>query len=55
MWIPAFAVFALGSLAVAQGEVRIGLIAWQTDYDTAVRRARELDRPLLVHFGENPG
>jgi len=38
-----------------QGEVRIGDIYWFGDYDRAVRVARKEGKPLLRHFGENPG
>lgn len=34
---------------------RIGKIDWYTDYDAAVELARSLDKPLWVHFGEDPG
>jgi hypothetical protein len=50
------AIAVLAALAsLADDEVRIGLITWQTDYDAALRLAREQDKPLLVHFGEHPG
>jgi hypothetical protein len=35
--------------------VRIGDIDWHTDYDVAAAEAVLRDRPLLLHFGENPG
>lgn len=41
--------------AVEHEFVRIGGIDWHTDYDEALQRARELRKPLWVHFGENPG
>lgn len=41
--------------AGAPEAVRIGDIEWLVDYDSALRLARETDRPLWVHFGENPG
>ena len=36
-------------------QVRIGRIYWQTDYDAALALARAQNKPLLLHFGENPG
>ena len=33
----------------------IGQISWYVDYDAAVEVAREQDKALWVHFGENPG
>lgn len=35
--------------------VRIGVVDWYVDYGEALRAALELERPLWVHFGENPG
>lgn len=35
--------------------VRIGGIEWHADYDRALAAARTTDRPLWLHFGENPG
>lgn len=35
--------------------VRIGGISWYTDYDFAMRVARQENKPLWLHFGENPG
>lgn len=35
--------------------VRIGDIQWYVDYDAALAIAREQDKALWVHFGENPG
>ncbi len=35
--------------------VRIGGVLWYVDYDAAVEIAREQDKALWVHFGENPG
>jgi hypothetical protein len=35
--------------------VQIGLIDWYTDYDAAQAIAAREHKPLLVHFGENPG
>jgi uncharacterized protein YbjT (DUF2867 family) len=34
---------------------RIGKIRWYTDYDAAAELARTLDKPMWVHFGEDPG
>ena len=36
-------------------QVRIGDIDWYVDYDAAVDVAREADKALWVHFGEDPG
>lgn len=35
--------------------VQIGEILWYVDYDEAVEVARTEDKPLWVHFGEDPG
>lgn len=35
--------------------VTIGGIEWHTDYDVAQADAVRRDKPLLLHFGENPG
>lgn len=35
--------------------VRIGDIDWYVDYDAALEVAREQDKALWMHFGENPG
>ena len=35
--------------------VQIGEILWYVDYDRAVEFARAEDKPLWVHFGEDPG
>jgi len=37
------------------GQVRIGRIYWHTSYDDARALARRENKPLLLHFGENPG
>ena len=42
---------AAGSLE----RVPIGDIDWYVDYEAAVEVAREQDKALWVHFGENPG
>jgi len=34
---------------------RIGAVDWYLDYDRGRRAALELERPLWVHFGEDPG
>jgi len=36
-------------------QVLIGDIRWYVDYEAAVEIAREQDKALWVHFGENPG
>lgn len=36
-------------------QVRIGGVLWYVDYDAALAVAREQDKALWVHFGENPG
>ena len=35
--------------------VQIGSVHWYVDYEAAVQVAREQDKALWVHFGENPG
>jgi hypothetical protein len=35
--------------------VTIGDVTWYVDYDAALAIAREQDKALWVHFGENPG
>ncbi len=39
----------------AQPTVTIGQIQWYTDYDEALVVARQQNKPLWLHFGENPG
>ncbi len=39
----------------ATAQVRIGEIDWFVDYETARAHARDVDKPLWVHFGEHPG
>lgn len=39
----------------APDTVRIGGIDWYEDYDAALVVASRLEKPLWVHFGENPG
>lgn len=41
--------------AAAATQVRIGEIDWYVDYAAAQAVAREVDKPLWVHFGEHPG
>lgn len=36
-------------------QVEIGAVRWYVDYDAALAVAREQDKALWVHFGENPG
>ena len=36
-------------------QVRIGDVLWYVDYDAALEIARQQDKALWVHFGENPG
>lgn len=46
---------ALSLPSWAEKTVKIGEITWYTDYSQAMAKARELGRPLWLHFGENPG
>ena len=39
----------------APKQVQIGSIHWYVDYEAALAVAREQDKALWVHFGENPG
>jgi len=39
----------------AEERVQIGGVLWYVDYDSALEVAREQDKALWVHFGENPG
>ena len=41
--------------AGAAPRVLIGAVRWYVDYESAVEIAREQDKALWVHFGENPG
>lgn len=41
--------------AAAAEQVQIGDVQWYVDYEAAVEIAREQDKALWVHFGENPG
>lgn len=36
-------------------DVQIGSIHWYSDYDQGLAVARSLNRPIWLHFGENPG
>ena len=36
-------------------QVTIGDVRWYVDYDAAVEVARQAEKALWVHFGENPG
>ena len=36
-------------------QVKIGGIQWYVDYDAALKIAQKENKPLWVHFGENPG
>lgn len=36
-------------------QVKIGGIEWYVDYDAAQKIAKEQNKPLWLHFGENPG
>ena len=54
---------ALGACSAVAGEeeaaavpqVRIGGVLWYSDYDAAVAAAKGENKPLWMHFGENPG
>ncbi len=35
--------------------VRIGAIDWYVKYEDAMAAAKESNRPIWLHFGENPG
>lgn len=35
--------------------VKIGAVTWYTDYDEAMAIAKKANKPLWLHFGENPG
>lgn len=36
-------------------QVRIGGIFWYVDYDAALKIAQKENKPIWLHFGENPG
>lgn len=46
---------ALTGLGWAQPTVQIGQVTWYTDYDQAMKVATKENKPLWLHFGENPG
>jgi len=42
-------------LAADADTVRIGSIDWYVNYDDALADAKRTNRPVWLHFGENPG
>ena len=36
-------------------QVKIGGIQWYVDYDAALKIAKAKQKPIWLHFGENPG
>ncbi len=36
-------------------QVKIGGIHWYVDYDAALEIAQQENKPIWLHFGENPG
>ncbi|MFT3712014.1 MAG: thioredoxin family protein [Archangium sp.] len=42
-------------LAVAANPPELGKVKWERDFDAAVRRSKETQKPLLVLFDEVPG
>lgn len=36
-------------------QVKIGGIQWYVNYDAAQKIAKEKNKPMWLHFGENPG
>ncbi|MEM8733117.1 MAG: hypothetical protein AAGG44_02780 [Planctomycetota bacterium] len=36
-------------------QVKIGGIQWYVDYDAALKIAQKENKPMWLHFGENPG
>lgn len=42
-------------LAADAETVRIGSIDWYVNYDDALADAKKTNRPVWLHFGENPG
>ena len=42
-------------LAADAESVRIGSIDWYVNYDDALADAKRTNRPVWLHFGENPG
>lgn len=56
MWRNLILLFlGLSIQAWSQNTVTIGEVQWYTDYDQAMAVAREQNKPLWLHFGENPG
>ena len=53
-----FACLCVGCLQADEpdsGKVTIGNIRWHTSYDQALKEAKQQDKLLWLHFGENPG
>ena len=50
-----FLVALLAATGWAESTVKIGDITWYTNYDEAMAIARKQNKPLWLHFGENPG
>lgn len=50
-----FLFLALALPGFGQPLVTIGDIRWHTDYDRALKVAKKEQKPLWLHFGENPG
>lgn len=48
-------IVSLSSSKPMKDSVTIGKIEWRTDYDAALKEARQSKKPLWLHFGENPG
>ena len=46
---------AVKSTSIEGETVHIGSIDWYVDYDTAMKVAKDLNKPIWLHFGENPG
>ena len=44
-----------GAAAANATQVPIGDVLWYVDYEAALAVARQEDKPLWVHFGEDPG
>ena len=40
---------------VDASQVTIGNIAWYVNYDAALKTAKQKNKPIWLHFGENPG
>lgn len=47
--------FVLGVSLKAQQRVELGEVKWMRNYDDAVQKAKELDRPIFILFQEVPG